>query len=484
QSDQAVKKTGPAKKTTGPTLEQIMGMGASPASKQKGSPLDQLLQGLLPLDQASQPTPPGHQQPAPPADQVEENRRTSWKIIWEAGVARHERELERRPAPDKEYHQIRSTSNLDNEDVHQGIASVWDAVVQQLDRPFAYNQGWQYNRVRGDMDAGNDRREQIPAAVYGAVYGAVCGVVDGPPDLLIPMQIDSEFVSPPNSAGFAPGEGPTEGPKEPPVASDKGKDKKAPPPVGKGGHIASAIARRIEEKSDGDRLGAIIFDSHPTPKNHKRIPKIIQNTARRIGWLGMDKDGNQVEDRLNPPNLAEEDIQQIRVPSQVSEDSCGIHSILHAWGHMIGLPPVNSYERLHGKSFNTWQLKMAEEIEFIDNALRMINLALAGLIDLRTIQAFFNYYGFCALQDPENREEAKSVNVRATMMSETILFELCQNQREVEQVYGATRPVPRFPEADIKRLRQRFDPMTYREAYNLLDAAVGDVEMAIVMYEQ
>ncbi|KAL8749442.1 MAG: hypothetical protein Q9199_007677, partial [Rusavskia elegans] len=390
---------------TGPPEEE-----PGPPEEESGPPVavDPMLQQLL----------------TPSARILEEDRRNQWKFIWDIGVDRNERR--RRKAPTSDCHRIKSWRDLSNEDVHLGIAAVWDAVVRQMRRPFAFDDALQYQIVRGDMRGNQGKRAEVMAAVYG------------PNDLLIPMVMDGYYVSPPNSAGFAPGEDPTESTSPPPVAvGDNPNDDK-----GQDGHIVFAVAQLIEKDPAGDRIRTIVMDSHPEAKRRQRISDIVRKTVQRIGWLGMDKDGKQVENRRAPPRVM--DTRRLRVPHQVSTNSCGVHAILHAWGYMLGLPALDSNVRLHGKEFTTTKQEDDEEDHFINDALRMINLALAGHMDLRTIQAFFNYYGFCRLQDPGNTSEAQWDQFMATMMNGIVLLDILDERRAIEQTDAVTPTESRF----------------------------------------
>lgn len=437
---------------SGPLEESAPGEESGPPDKESGPPeeesgppvaVDPMLQQLL----------------TPSARILEEDRRNQWKFIWDIGVDRNERR--RRKAPTIDCHRIKSWRDLSNEDVHLGIAAVWDAVVRQMRRPFAFDDALQYQIVRGDMRGNQGKRAEVMAAVYG------------PNDLLIPMVMDGYYVSPPNSAGFAPGEDPTESTSPPPVAvGDNPNDDK-----GQDGHIVLAVAQLIEKDPAGDQIRMTVMDSYPEAERDARILDIVRKTVQRIGWLGMDKDGKQVENREAPPQVM--DTQRLRVPHQVSTNSCGVHAILHAWGYMLGLPALDSNVRLHGKEFTTEKQEDDEEDRFINGALRMINLALAGHMDLRTIQAFFNYYGFCRLQDPGNSSEAQWDQFMATMMNGSVLLEILDERRAIEQTDAVTPTESRFRDADISRSRGRFEGMSYSAAVNLLESADGDVDKAI-----
>ncbi|KAI4217812.1 MAG: hypothetical protein LQ349_009008 [Xanthoria aureola] len=403
------------------------------------------------------------QEPLTPSESVlEQNKRDEWKIIWDTGVRRNERQ--RADDPTIDCQQIISYSDVSNIDLVLSIAAVWDAVASHEDgRQFAFNSDSMYSVVRSTFLDEMGKRSRCMAAVHG------------PNDLLIPMVMDGYSRSPPNSAGFPPGQDPNDNEKDlPSMDPDNPKGDK-----GQVGHTVFAVAQRIEQDPiEGDQVRAIIFDSRPTGSGQsKRIDDNVGKTIRRIGWLGMDWWCRATEDRDAPPRVVE--TLQPRVPFQVSPNSCGIHAILHAWGYMLGLPALNSNVRLHGQRFTTqWQAD-AEEEAFITDAVKMINLAVAGHMDFRTIQAFFNHYGFCQLQDPNSTSEAQPEQRMATMMNDKILDDILDKKRETESMMNGTEPKDnQFREEDIRQVRRVAEGMSWSEAVHYLDAANGDINGA------
>ncbi|KAI4220360.1 MAG: hypothetical protein L6R36_007675 [Xanthoria steineri] len=433
--------------------------------EESGSPAaaDQMQPQLTSDDLSQLFSPDIMQELFPPSESVlEQNRRDEWKIIWDTGVRRNERQ--RAEDPDIDCQQIISYSDVSNLDLVSSIAAVWDAVASPEDgRQFAFNSDSQYSLVRGDFLSNNGKRMRSMAAVHG------------PNDLLIPMVMDGYTRSPPNSAGFPPGQDPNDHKnKLPSMDPDNPEGDK-----GRVGHTVFAVAQRIaEDRIEGDQVRAIIFDSRPTgSEQSKRIDDNVGKTIRRIGWLGIDWLCRATEDRDAPPRVVE--TLQPRVPFQVSPNSCGIHAILHAWGYILGLPALNSNVRLHGQQLNTQWQAAAEEETFITDAVRMINLAVAGHMDFRTIQAFFNHYGFCQLQDPNSSSEAQPEQRMATMMNDEILDKILDEKREVESEMKGTEPKDyQFREDDIWQVRQVVEGMKWSAAVYYLDAANGDIDMA------
>ena len=432
--------------------EEIMRFFQAQQQQEQLDPLDEALlgendelPGLLPMAD-----------PAASQRMMEEARRDRWMFAWQGGVDKNERR--RRRDPNATGHRIESWRNLTHDDVHLGIATVWNTITSQPDgRQFAFNDAEQYQIVRGPFVDAQGRREKCMAAV------------NGPNDLLIPMVMDGYNQSPPNSAGFPPGQDPNDHKERPPPVDQDDPDGDK----GAVGHTVFVVAQRVgEDPVRGDQIRAIVMDSRPGAESNQRIKDNIGKTIRRIGWLGMDKNGRQVENRDAPPELVE--VQTPQVPHQISENSCGIHAILHAWAYMLGLPALDSDTRLNGKTYTP-----EEESKFINDALRMINLALVGHMDLYTIQAFFNYYGFCQLQDPNDRSVQQPETTFTATMNGKILMEIMEERRAVAQPTASEPTESRFPERDIMKVKDKVEGVNYSGAVHLLESADGDVDMAV-----
>ncbi|KAL8957704.1 MAG: hypothetical protein Q9183_005985, partial [Haloplaca sp. 2 TL-2023] len=160
-----------------------------------------------------------------------------------------------------------------------------------------------------------------------------------------------------------------------------------------------------------------------------RIEASIRRIVRRSGWLSLDSVGNPAPLVFEPRF----EFQIINVPNQESPSSCGVHTILNAWTTMLGLPRHDLEERFFQPPFAARRVdsvrRAREEGVFMELALDMVNLAMAGEMDLRTIEAFLNWTGFCEVGDPIGRQRRLE---RTEMMSAGrlggILFELRQEQ--------------------------------------------------------
>ncbi|KAL8709888.1 MAG: hypothetical protein Q9220_005504 [cf. Caloplaca sp. 1 TL-2023] len=380
--------------------------------------------------------------------------KSRWHDIWVESCQRHHPGA---VAIAGRYRHIRSTENLWAEETFLGIASVWATLMEQ-GKPFAFNTEWPYEFVRGVCRDTKGYREEVEAAV------------NGPADLIIPLILTADEVSPPNSATFDPNKDSnrTRTPTPPPSREpDTTKGKVPIKERGEMAHILLAIARK---KADGT-ISAKIMDSLPRLYSTSRKRGSVDKIINRIGWLGMDNEGHAIE-LDSPPKIRWEEFE---VPVQASALSCGIHAILNAWIYMLGLPPLNAQRR---QAIATQDREEEEEAEFIKNALYTINLALAGHMDLYTIQAFLSAYGYCQPEDPNDALLRLSMNDNTTPMTMEILADLLQERRDIERITAPPPDGRKFLVKDIEDVRTK-TKCTHTQALDALEAAFEDVELAI-----
>ena len=133
------------------------------------------------------------------------------------------------------------------------------------------------------------------------------------------------------------------------------------------GHTVLVVAEKRNE-----RLNIKYYDS--LKRNNSIVMRryahaFLQNT----GWLGEYTLHDAYEESMD-------------VCPQ-SEATCGVHTILNAWAHMLGIEvaPVTSASGVPRAAYN--------------EALRVINLALQGKADYRLIMAFMQYRRFAIPRD-------------------------------------------------------------------------------------
>ncbi|KAL8932044.1 MAG: hypothetical protein Q9216_006987 [Gyalolechia sp. 2 TL-2023] len=387
------------------------------------------------------------------------SRSSEWGRIWRAGIGRHLTALRGDTEEAKPYN-IPFTSDLSGEDVVVGIAALWRTVEKDLGQRFAFHESVYFDVVRGPMTDGNGHRLWIPAAVHG------------PHDFLIPLTFSIKHLSPPNSAEFP------QSPDATNVGAQSGKGDaqsgKAPSrSLGTHDHILFAVA----QKRPNHEVDVNIFDSCPGIIPVERTLGAISKTVRKIGWLGMDKSGGPIELEYCPTFVVEE--RQPVVPKQEGIDTCGLYSILNAWMFMLGLPMVDRNKRVH---YPGRKARQTDADEFLDGALDTINCAIAGHMDLETIQAFFNWYGYCELQDPKDGGARLSSAYLTTRMSPEILTDVLDEERAIEQVTTEYEErTTSYPVEDTNRVRDNTTGCSHSEIVQLLLLTEGDAESAIAL---
>ncbi|KAL8767287.1 MAG: hypothetical protein Q9203_006117, partial [Teloschistes exilis] len=407
---------------------------------------------------AASPSVPGPPPPPPPPlPQDPCQQRSAWRAIFHRKMTHH-RNL-RSADPLWEYHRFWHTltreekglsdllkkplhqleggsENLEGDDVVLSIATVWAA----------------YNHRRG----GHGRRRMALVidslllqmryavtddAAYELGMKPVGDGAGGRNDLLVPIIFASEPLSPdstPDEIQFvhpkAPQSpaGPPSPPPPPPPPTDQQQGEQRPiwvPPVA--GHILLGVASATLTAT-GHHITLTTYDSVPNYMPHARILRAARRVIRRCGWLGSDALGNCANLSLpGAPTITYGKTNRVRVPRQVSPDSCGIHTILNAWILLLGLPGIQ-----HRARYGTTVLHKEEENDeeaFMKQALEVVNLALGGWMDARTIQAFLCGFGFveCVAGPPGVEEEAGWVDdVGMARMTAGLLQSVLDESRE------------------------------------------------------
>ncbi|KAL8698516.1 MAG: hypothetical protein Q9201_006526 [Fulgogasparrea decipioides] len=365
-------------------------------------------------------------------------------LVWRNLDSQDERKKE-----DPYFHQIEKPADLWFNDVVLAIGTVWQA-VKAMNRRFAFHNEVGFNLPRGIMIDRTGFRVPMQAAV------------NGPKDLIIPMNFNEYYVSPPNSATYDPAQDPTASQPAPqePDSNNNGETQ------GRAGHILLVVAH---QNADGT-INMTRMDSCPGHVEADRIRRSTRRLVRKIGWLHMDNQGNMVEPEFDPDVVEQE---EVAVPQQISEQSCGIHTILNAWGYMLGLPLLNDTVRIHYPECGP-----VDEARFILRAMVMINHALTGNMSLRTIQAFFNFNGYCKLQDPDE-SEVLMPDIATPRITENILDSLLQDDRDI-QMTSAPAPDPRrYPVAAIAGVMEAVPDCSRIYALSLLEATGGDINLAV-----
>ena len=181
------------------------------------------------------------------------------------------------------------------------------------------------------------------------------------------------------------------------------------------GHLVLAVATK-----DGSKPITIqIWDSCPGRVARAEIEEAARGVVRYSGWMGMSLN-SRVWDRKPPPVFRRTAFE--KTPRQGNGNFCGLYTVLNAWANMLGIQIRRQGE-----------LKLPEG-ETLENFQRMatniINLALAGHMDSRTIQAFLKVYGYSAGQSLDKLVR----DVRAIKMDDMILNNYVVDKKAFDDV--------------------------------------------------
>lgn len=161
-------------------------------------------------------------------------------------------------------------------------------------------------------------------------------------------------------------------------------------------HYVLGVADLDPKTRAANDISMEVYDSTPGYMTPSRITGVARDTMERSGWLRSPLDKDHM--RLNFTQM----VQWPEAPSQPKGHTCGFYVILNAWAVMLGIP-IHPGRRRRGQHSNNAFETLGREI---------INLALAGFMDSRTIQAFLNAYGYSEDQSPAQPVKHSVIAVR------------------------------------------------------------------------
>lgn len=189
--------------------------------------------------------------------------------------------------------------------------------------------------------------------------------------------------------------------------------------VGSIGHFVLGIAERM-----GNNVRLILMDSSPGSVPRRTIRATARGLVRYTGWMGQDERGMA----LPATPKFESEIDQL-VPTQRLNNNCGFHVIINAWAHMLGIPIYSRKERTRDDT--AFRGGAEHDKEFYTVGKAIVNLAMRGLMDSTTIQAFLIVYGYSELQDSKDQESSIRT-VIAQRMNLEILRDIIDDLRAEE----------------------------------------------------
>lgn len=345
-----------------------------------------------------------------------------WAGILHRGLACHRRHQRRsgKLRKGKEPHQIDRYWNLDIDSVILAIASIWDALRKRgVIYAFAGVDVFDPDVVRSGQLSGD-------------------GVVGGPRKFIMPLSI------PPNRSAQKTTLDHYNRNK---AKAKHSKDAAAAPAVG---HIVLAVAERLSGESNVVTINTL--DSRVGTFPSRFVDGKAALLAIRSGWLGHTRSQYSTMPLQHWPRDKLPRVHHHLVPQQPDgSNACGLFTIFNAWAVMLGIP-LRTHRRRRGCRSNEEFLRLGHEF---------VNLALAGSMDSRTIQAFLNVFGLSERQDAASQEDDVTLVDAVRMSHERLLAALnLQRHRDADFPMPSLTPESedgtdqgnQFPEDDVRLL--------------------------------
>ena len=231
------------------------------------------------------------------------------------------------------------------------------------------------------------------------------------------------------------------------------------------GHLLLAVAEKTHAESGKVKIE--ILDSYEQNIHPDAIRRRAQGIA--CAWLGTEVE----------PEFDFRDVPQQARRSNV----CGLYVILNAWAIMLDIGPIRKGRRRRGRCGIHW--------DFVDYGLEIVNLALAGFMDSRTIRAFLNRFGYTDVEEPTDREDIEGGNAVVAVRMDPRRFERTLQQWSLQSspTTSARSPgsdgqktVRKFPIHLLQAFLDSAPPgTTLDEANTYLEITRGDLGEAIMM---
>ena len=314
----------------------------------------------------------------------------TWEDIFNQNLALHRSRLD---GLNHTPHKIQEYDGMVFEDVLVAVATIWDALRNLGTHAFAGEEQLDpaYSHVLKDGTF-------EPLGVVGGVNGRFIMPLFFEPS---PEKQDRHFRK--NRARIQT--------QKLAKLEDKKEGNSDPGPLG---HILLAVARKGSPETN--QVDIEIRDSLPGHENKDHIEQRARTLAAK--WLNVEE---------VTPNFAY--VRVITQPKRVNP--CGLFTILNAWAVMLGIPLLGELKRSNHRVDN--------DTEFFERALEVVNLALAGCMDSRTIQAFLNVYGYSAEQHVHDFPEH---SVDAVRMDPERLKRRLRHQKHKDMDFHSPTPSP------------------------------------------
>ena len=211
-----------------------------------------------------------------------------------------------------------------------------------------------------------------------------------------------------------------------------------------------------KQKSGPCPVTLCIMDSRPTTISRYEMWAQSMSFIHSSGWLG----GRKIRPHCD---LTAVDFKP--VPHQEGIDACGFYVILNAWAHLLGITTHNGVRRRGSTTANA----------FLSQGLRIVNLALEGFMDSRTIQAYMNTHGYSTSQDPSDPACAVT-DVYAVGLNYEKFERVLQHRHDEERLREAEAAGVEFSKALYAACREEEKQLDGDEAWKALVLGGGDVQ--------
>ena len=231
------------------------------------------------------------------------------------------------------------------------------------------------------------------------------------------------------------------------------------------GHLFLAIVTLVDidvnkkQRNGPCPVSLRIMDSRPNTISRYEMWAQSMSFIHSSGWLG----GRKIR-----PHCELATVDFTRVPHQEGIDACGFYVILNAWAHLLGISTHNQVHRRGSTS----------DDDFLSEGLRIVNLALAGFMDSRTIQGYMDTHGYSTDQSPLNPDRAVT-DVYAIGLNLEKFDRVLQLRHEEERLQDAEAAGVQFSKALYAACKAAEKEMEGDEAWKALVLNEGDVQGAV-----
>ena len=169
------------------------------------------------------------------------------------------------------------------------------------------------------------------------------------------------------------------------------------------GHFLLAISTTEQD----DTISTTLLDSYPGYVTLSETTLAYRGLVTHSGWLGRNPDGTAA---TRAPNFTA--ALTPTVPIQQGGNTCGLYVILNAWASMFDIP-ITANPRRRVRDWSSYE-------KFRSLALEIVNLALRGYMDSRTVRAFMVVYGYAKKTAAQNAPRIDAARMERDTLSNAL----------------------------------------------------------------